>query len=144
MTSRIHKMLVDLIIRKMSEKGYTIVASEGKLLASPEYERTPIPLKIKRHRPDVIGIDIISKKLCIGEAKTADDLFSKRTANQFSDFGNIIGRTSGEQAELIIGVPLRSKETLLHILKKINLPTDKISIIVLPEELAENESQDFI
>src|SRR3990172_11285694 len=101
MATRIHKMLVDLISRKMREKGYTIVALEGNLLTLPESEKMPIPWKIRRHRPDVIGIKMDSRRVCIGEAKTSEDLFSTRTAAQFSDFADLIGK-SGERTELII------------------------------------------
>jgi len=140
MTTRIHKMLVDLIARKMREKGYTIVAMEGSLLQLSEDEKMPIPWKIRRHRPDIIGVKMKSRRVCIGEAKTHDDLFSKRTAAQLTDFADIIGKGSGEKTELIIGVPLRSRGTLLQLLEKMNLPAEDISIMLMPEELADNEN----
>ena len=144
MATRIHKMLVDLIARKMKMKGYTVVAIEGNLLKLSKNERMPIPLKIKRHRPDIIGINLSTRRLCIGEAKTATDLFSKRTIDQFNDFSGIIGKNSGEKAELILGVPQRSLETLSDLLRKINLPRDDISIVFLPEELVEDEHKEVI
>lgn len=144
MATRIHKMLVDLIARKMREKRYTIVTMEGNLLPLPEDEKMPIPWKIRRHRPDVIGIRMRTRRVCIGEAKTHDDLFSKRTAAQFSDFADIICKSSGEKTELIIGVPLHSRATLLQLLERINLPAEDISIILLPEELVDNEDKDLI
>lgn len=143
MATRIHKMLVDLVARKMREKGYTIVAIESNLLRLPDGEKMPIPWKIRRHRPDVIGIEVKSKKICIGEAKTADDLFSKRTAAQLSDFADIIGKSSGERTELVIGVPLHSRDILLRLLERMNLSTENISIMLLPEELAYNENENL-
>jgi hypothetical protein len=144
MATRIHKMLVDLIARKMKMKGYRIVAIEDNLLKLPKNERMPIPLRIKRHRPDIIGINLCTRRLCIGEAKTANDLFSKRTIEQFNDFSGVIGKNSGEKAELIIGVPQRSLETLSDLLRKTNLPVDSVSIIFLPEELVEDEHKEII
>jgi hypothetical protein len=144
MSTRIHKMLVDLIARKMREKGYTIVAMEGNLLPLPEDEKMPIPWKIRRHRPDLIGIEMKSRRICIGEAKTHDDLFSKRTATQFSDFADILCKSSGEKNELIIGVPLHSRDTLLQLLEKMKLPAENISIMLMPEELADNENEDLL
>jgi len=144
MATRIHKMLVDLIARKMREKGYFIVAMEGNFLKLPENEIMPIPLKIRRHRPDLIGINLYSKRLCIGEAKTSNDLLSKRTSSQFSDFSEIVGRTSKERAELIIGVPLSSRDILCKLLLRLKISLDETTIVLLPEELAENEDEDFI
>jgi hypothetical protein len=142
MATRIHKMLVDLIARKMREKGYTIVAMEGNFLRLPEDEEMPIPWKIRRHRPDVIGIKMRSKRVCIGEAKTSEDLFSKRTAAQLTDFADIIGKSSGEKTELIIGVPQRSRDTLMQLLGKMSLPAEDISIVLMPEELVDDENED--
>ena len=137
-------MLVDLIGRKMREKGYTIVAMEGNYLGSWEKEEMPIPWTISRHRPDLLGIQINTKKICIGEAKTSNDLFSKRTADQFSDFSNIVGRTSREKAELIIGIPLLARDKLLHLLKSLSVPLDDVSIVILPEELVGDENEENI
>jgi len=144
MATKTHKMLVDLIARKMREKGYTIVAMEGNFLGSWETEEMPIPLKIRRHRPDLIGIRMNTKKICIGEAKTSSDLFSKRTTDQFNDFSSIVGKTSGEKAELIIGIPLLARDKLFHLLKSLSLPLDEVSIVILPEELVGDENEEDI
>jgi hypothetical protein len=136
-------MLVDLIARKMRQNGYTIVALEGSLLSLPESEKMPIPWTIKRHRPDVIGINLNSIKVCIGEAKTSDDLFSERTASQLTDFAQIIGK-SGQKTELVIGVPLRSEGKLRELLRRLNVPEQGLSVVVLPEELAINENEGFL
>ena len=144
MATRIHRMLVDLIARKMMLKGYTIVAIEDNLLKLSKTERMPIPVTIKRHRPDVIGINLNNRKLCIGEAKTASDLSSRRTIDQLTDFTGIIGNNSGEKAELILGVTQHSMEVLLNLLRALNLPMENISIVFLPEELAEDVSKENI
>ncbi len=144
MTTKIHSMLVDLLSRKMREKGYMIIAIEGSLLKLPDNKLMSLPLPIKRHRPDVLGINLFSKRLCIGEAKTHEDLSSKRTADQLLDFSSMIGSTSKERAELIIGIPQRSKYELILLLKKIGAQTEDISIVILPEELAENDEENII
>lgn len=144
MTTKIHSMLVDLLSRKMREKGYMIIAIEGSLLKLPDNKLMSLPLPIKRHRPDVLGINLFSKRLCIGEAKTHEDLRSKRTADQLLDFSSMIGSTSKERAELIIGIPQRSKYELILLLKKIGAQTEDISIVILPEELAENDEENII
>lgn len=144
MPSKMHQMLIDLIGRKMHDKGYIPVAYDGKNY-SLHGENVPIPMKIGRHRPDVIGINIETKVLCIGEAKTASDLSSERTREQFSDYANIIGFTSGQKFELIIGIPLRAESALLKLMSDLSLNGIKnVSYILLPEELIENGQETFI
>lgn len=144
MPSKLHQMLVDLIGRKMHDKGFTPVAYDGKNYLI-HGENVPIPPKIGRHRPDIIGINIRTKVLCIGEAKTSSDLSSERTRQQFSDYANIIGYTSGQKFELIIGIPLRAESTLLKLMSDLSLNGIKnVSYILLPEELVENYQETFI
>lgn len=137
-------MLVDLISRKMHDKGYSTVAFDGENYLFYG-EKVPLPPKIGRHRPDIIGINIETKVLCIGEAKTGSDLSSQRTREQFSDYANIIGFTSGQKFELIIGIPLSAESALLKLLPNLSLDGLKnISYILLPEELVETGQETFI
>ena len=139
MPSKMHRMLVDLISRKMHDKGYIPVAFDGKYYIAHN-EKVVIPPKIGKHRPDVIGINIETKVLCIGEAKTASDLSSERTKRQFSEYANIIGFTSKQKFELIIGIPMRAESSLLTLMSSLSLRSHKnISYILLPEELVETE-----
>jgi len=137
MPSRMHKMLVDLINRKMYEKGYIPVAFDGRNYVI-EGEMVHIPPKVGRHRPDVIGINIKTKVMCIGEAKTASDLSSERTKEQLLDYANIVGITSGQKFELIIGIPEGAESALLRLLSSMKLDRlPNISYILLPEELVD-------
>jgi hypothetical protein len=138
MATKMHKMLIDLISRKMGEKGYLPVAFDGKYYKCQD-EIINIPPKIGRHRPDAIGINLHTKNICIGEAKTIDDLKSQRTKEQLIDYSNIIGRTSKKQFELIIGIPLDGQTLLHQLLNSLGLDgQSNISCIVLPEELVED------
>jgi hypothetical protein len=144
MPSKMHQMLVDLIGRKMYDRGYIPVAFDGKKYVA-NGEKVPIPLKIGRHRPDIIGINIKTKILCIGEAKTASDLSSERTREQLSDYANIIGFTSGQKFELIIGIPTRAESALLKLMSSLSLNgLSNVSYILLPEELVETDQETFI
>jgi hypothetical protein len=132
-------MLIGLIGRKMYEKGYLPVAFDGKNYVL-RGENVHIPPKIGRHRPDIIGINLKTKVLCIGEAKTASDLSSERTREQFSDYANIMGATSKQRFELIIGIPKNAESALLKLVSNLELNKfPNVSYIVLPEELVEND-----
>lgn len=140
MPSKTHQMLIGLISRKMRERGYLPVAYDGKGYELNGQE-VRLPPKIKRHRPDVIGINLSTKTLCVGEAKTAGDLSSARTREQFLDYSDIIGKTSGRRAELIIGISKTAEPALLCLLASLRLDRHtNVCCIYLPEELVENDS----
>ena len=131
-------MIVGLIGRKMREKGYDIVAFDGD-----EYlfdgQKLNIPPPIKRHRPDIVGFKFETKEICVGEAKTSKDLFSKRTKEQLLDYSNTSGFSTGKQIEIILGIPKLAEEDLIKLLKELNLfGKNFISYIWLPEELVDN------
>ncbi len=139
MPSKAHRMLVDLIARKMRDDGYLPVAYDGRNLVL-EGQIIHIPPRVGRHRPDVIGINPSTRSLCIGEAKTSEDLRSKRTQEQLLDYSKIIGRSSGQIADLIIGVTKDAEASLTKILAELGLSNSlNVKYIVLPEELVDDE-----
>lgn len=139
MPSKMHQMLIGLINRKMLEKGYLPVAYDGWKY-SINNSIIHIPPKIGRHRPDIVGIHPDTRVICIGEAKTLNDLSSKRTKEQFIDYANIIGYSSKEKFELIIGIPFSAENYLLQLLLRLALDKlSNISYIILPEELVEDD-----
>jgi hypothetical protein len=138
MPTKLHQMIVGLIGRKMREKGYDIVAFDGN-----EYlfdgQKINIPPSIKRHRPDIVGFKFETKEICIGEAKTSKDLFSKRTKEQLLDYSNIKGLSTDKHIEIILGIPKSAEGDLIRLLGELNLfEKDFISYIWLPEELVDN------
>ncbi len=138
MPSRAHKMLCDLIARKMQEEGFIPVAFDGRHYVV-EGEEVHVPPTIGRHRPDVLGIDPRSRSLCIGEAKTGNDLGSSRTKEQFLDYAGVIGASTGIRVRLIIGVTSTMKKALLSTLKELGLDgMANISYVLLPEELVDS------
>ena len=88
----------------------------------------------------MIGVNIIEKKICIGEAKTKTDLLSKRTIEQLNDFSDIIINEK-DICELIIGITKESEPILKNILDENGLGNKKnVSYILIPEALLyENE-----
>lgn len=138
MPTKLHQMIVGLIGRKMREKGYDIVAFDGN-----EYlfdgQKINIPPSIKRHRPDIVGFKFETKEICVGEAKTSKDLFSKRTKEQLLDYSNIKGLSTDKHIEIIFGIPKSTEGDLIRLLSELNLfEKDFISYIWLPEELVDN------
>lgn len=136
-----HRMLCDLIARKMREEGYVPVAFDGRRFMAGNDE-VRVPPRIGRHRPDVLGYDPSTKTLCIGEAKTGNDLHSQRSKEQLTDYADIIGMSSGERVRLIIGVTNRMQQELLTALEELGLQDRKnISYILLPEELIGSDAE---
>jgi len=138
MSTKIHEFILTCVARKVREKGYEIVAYQGdyKKISSLSFR---LPMKIKRHRPDIIGISKDKSKICIGEAKTAGDLFTKRTNEQFFDYSEII-KNPLLKAELIIGIPKSSENDLINILSKLAIRENpNVTYLCIPEELFPNE-----
>jgi hypothetical protein len=134
MASRAHNFIVDLVGLAMRKKGYTIVSSDSDIskISDLKFKSTPT---LKRHRPDIIGLNRDTDKLCIGEAKTSSDLLSDRTKQQFEDFSSIITK-SNDEVELIIGIPLSSEIKLTRLLQQLDLSDKKnIQILKVPDEM---------
>lgn len=139
MAKKFHQMIVGLIGRKMRDKGYEIVAFDGN-----EYmfdgQKLNIPIPIKRYRPDIIGFKFETKEICVGEAKTSEDLFSKRTKEQLLDYSSTKGFSTSKHIEIIIGIPKSVEEDLIKLLKELDLfAKDFISYIWILEELVNND-----
>lgn len=142
MTSRAHQLIIGLIARKMRAKGYEIVSFDGNESLITDISMDA-PLTLKRHRPDIIGIDIKNKKICIGEAKTDSDLASKRTKEQFIDYSNLSTKL-GNLCELIIGIPQSSESKLKEILLDLGLvEKSNISFIWMPDEFLSGNEDEF-
>jgi len=138
MSTRIHEFILMCVARKIRERGYEIVAYQGdfKKISSMSFK---LPMKIKRHRPDIIGLSKDESKICIGEAKTAGDLFTKRTNEQFSDYSEVI-KNPVSKAELIIGIPRSSENDLISILSNLTIRENpNVTYLCVPEELFPNE-----
>lgn len=138
MYSKMHQMLVGLIGRRMRENGYDIVAFDGRdyLFDGQEIH---VPPTIRRHRPDIVGFKFETKEVCVGEAKTHKDLFSKRTREQLLDYSATTAISTGKHIEIVLGIPESAREHLARLLQTLNLSgKDFISSVWLPEELVDN------
>lgn len=138
MPSRAHQLISGLIVRKMREKGYIIVAFDGneKIISDISLKATPV---IKRHKPDILGIDFNNKKICIGEAKTEEDLNAKRTKEQLCDYFSL-ANNSNKSFELIIGIPGSAELQLSKLLNSLGIKESaNISHVFMPNPLIYNE-----
>jgi hypothetical protein len=141
MASRNHQIILGLIARKIRLKGYDIVSFDGnETLISDLLLRSPFP--IKKHRPDLISVNILENKICIGEAKTSSDLNSVRTKRQFSDFASINESNSLIKCELIIGIPQSAEKKLKKLLTSLDLINKpNVTYIWIPDSLLSKNSE---
>jgi len=128
MPSQRHQFIVDCIIRKMRLYGFEPVSLDG---ISTLVSSLNIPRKILHHRPDVIGIDK-NDNFCIGEAKTENDINSKRTKEQIRDYQEV-------NACAIFGCPNSSYPTMIKTMKKLISNSGRNIIIKIPDELMPND-----
>jgi hypothetical protein len=130
MAKKKHQFIVGLIIRQMREYGYTVLFVDGKYSFDlPGHIN--IPPKIIRHRPDVLGINECGR-LCIGEAKTDNDIASNRTMSQIEDFTSI--KINNMNCYLIIGIPSMAEEKFFKILRDLGLSENSnIHVLCVPE-----------
>ena len=133
MASRIHQLIAGLVVRKMRTKGYEIISFDGNesLITNISLKAPPT---IKRHRPDVIGINVTNRRICIGEAKTTSDLNSTRTKEQLLDYATLLTK-SRRNCELIIGIPKSAEKKLRKLLEELNLANmSNVSYVWMPDE----------
>jgi hypothetical protein len=117
MASKQHNFIVSFIAGKLQKLHFKIIYLDGNyvdcLMQKPE-----IPPQIINHRPDIIAEDS-NGAFCIGEAKTSNDLHSKRTKEQLLDFTNLISINPNNK--LIIGIPSDSIEILRNLFVRLGI-----------------------
>ncbi|HEX9061660.1 MAG TPA: hypothetical protein VF941_15875 [Clostridia bacterium] len=92
-----------------------------------------MPPTIIRHRPDAMGVKE-NGQICIGEAKTENDILNARTYAQLRDFANL--ELNGMKCAVYIGVPKSIEKTLLRSLEKNNLHlSNNITILYVPDDI---------
>jgi prepilin-type processing-associated H-X9-DG protein len=132
MAGKQHQFIIGLINRKIHEYGYTIAFVDGHVSGAFD-KKFKLPPKIIRHRPDVIGIND-NGFICIGEAKTKDDIFNNRTKAEFFDFSNYM--FNGQKCKLIIGIPKSAKGDLYKVLSELGIQNyENIENLLIPDEI---------
>jgi|WetSurMetagenome_2_1015567.scaffolds.fasta_scaffold00003_7 hypothetical protein len=131
MASLKHDFIVASISRKIRNLGFEITYIDGKQV-NISLEKLSIPPKIIMHKPDIIG-ENKKGNYCIGEAKTKNDLKSKRSKQQLIDFSEFVNFYEGNH--LIIGIPLSAENELHNLLKRLKIKLDSLIILRIPDEL---------
>ncbi len=127
-----HQFILGLIVRKMREEGIKIYNVDG-IYGGLFGEKLPLPPKILRHRPDIIGIRA-NGQICIGEAKTESDILNTRTFEQLQDYTSI--DLNGIKCDVFIGIPKSARYIFDKQLKKLGLsPCNNLHILYIPDEL---------
>lgn len=130
MPSKAHQMLISFLARKMREDGYQTIAFDDDN-SSYDIFNFPVPPTIKRHRPDVIGMDV-QGYFSIGEAKTKNDLKGKRLEEQLNDFSDLKNE-DGSLIPFYIGVPESVNDKLKSKLSEFNVNIKNVKIISIPD-----------
>ncbi len=127
-----HQFILGLVIKKMREEGITVSYIDG-LYPGLFGKSVPVPPTILRHRPDAVGIRD-NGQICIGEAKTENDISNNRTYAQLQDFTSI--ELNGSKCEVYIGIPQSSKTLFLKSLKKVGLSDQSnLHVLFVPDEI---------
>ena len=116
MPSSVHQWLVLWLGRKMAADGYLIAGYEGPTAQGGVWNTLPIPFEIGGVRPDVFGISGQSSRIAVGEAKTAEDVFTRHTVEQLKVLGHLRDHRTDQLCALYIAVPRSAAEALDRIL----------------------------
>jgi hypothetical protein len=105
----------------MTADDFTIGGYDGPTAQGGLWNRLPIPFEIAAVRPDVFGICKHSTRIAVGEAKTADDVCTRHTIQQFKVLGHLRDRQTGELCKLYIGIPRSAAYALDRVLASVGL-----------------------
>ncbi len=132
MAGKRHQFILGLVIKKIRDDGFTIVSIDGNC-AGAFGNKTELPPKILRHRPDVIAIND-DGQICIGEAKTENDIDNIRTSEEIHDY--VKTELNGKPCFVVIGIPRSSISDLIKVFLKIGISEfNNIFILQVPNEI---------
>lgn len=131
MPTRQHQRILALVLKRMKVLGFSVVAIDGRTEAIAP-AAAPRPQAFGRHRPDALGCSA-DGGLCIGEAKTADDLGSPHTREQLEDYLTVHG---SDYPLVLLGYPRSADPSVRRLLDAIGA-TDcpQLELIPVPDEL---------
>lgn len=125
-----HQRILALVIRQMRLLGFELVAIDGNPTLGGK--SLPIPENFGRHRPDAVGRSATAD-VCLGEAKTADDITNRRTREQLEDYL----RSDGEAYSFVVfGYPATASEDVEHVLHQLGASDcPQLLRLAVPDEL---------
>lgn len=133
MASAAHDFILGFVIRNMRQYGCELTYIENGKTSFIGVEGVSMPPRILRHRPDILGITLAGQ-ICIGDAKTVNDLRSARTKEQLLDFTEI--QLNEMPCEVFFGLPRSGKEQFKSVLKELGLcGYQMLHTIFVPDEI---------
>ena len=127
-----HQFILGLVIKKMREEGVTVYGIDGNY-PGLFGENISLPPQILRHRPDAIGVKA-DGQICIGEAKTENDIENNRTYEQLQDFSSI--EMNGKLCDVFVGVPQTGEDLFNRTLARWGLrESQNIHLLFVPDEI---------
>jgi len=115
----------------MKQRGFSPIAVDGSIdsLGSLRIDR---PQAFGRHRPDAVGVSA-DGRLCIGEAKTSNDVASNRTLEQLEDY---LASSDVDYSAVLFGYPRSADCVVRKLLKAIGASDcPQLELIPIPDEL---------
>jgi hypothetical protein len=127
-----HQFILGLVIKKMREEGVTVYGIDGNY-PGLFGENISLPPQILRHRPDAIGVKA-DGQICIGEAKTENDIENNRTYEQLQDFSSV--EMNGKLCDVFVGVPQTGEDLFNRTLARWGLrESQNIHLLFVPDEI---------
>lgn len=131
MATRQHQRILAIVLKAMSQRGFSLVAVDGKTEGWDEVGLGR-PGDFGRHRPDAVGVQT-DGTIGIAEAKTADDVASARTREQLEDY---LGTSATDYAAVFFGYPRSADTVVARLLKSIGaIDCPQLELISVPDEL---------
>ncbi len=102
----------------MQSDGFAVAGFDGAALQGGFWNALPKPFVLRGRRPDAWGCSCDGLRLAFGEAKTARDLLSHRTLDQFRIFGSVRMKDSSNPCPLYVAVSREQASVLDEALKR--------------------------
>ena len=119
----------DSLIRRLIDHFQT----QDFRISFANYEDFTKPFVIKRHSPDVIGVNRSNGLVHIGIVKFCSSLNDQITKEEFEDFSNILMKDSENERILVpfyIAVPNECQSKIKEIFRYFEIPwTDNIHVL---------------
>jgi len=129
--TRQHQRILAIVLKRMTQHGFVPVAVDGRTEGLGGFDAGR-PVAFGRHRPDALGTTT-DGRLCIAEAKTGDDVASRRTREQLEDY--LVASDVG-YALVLLGYPRSADSTVRNLLASIGASgCPQLELIPVPDEL---------
>ena len=124
-----HRQRHDSLIRRLIDHFQT----QDFRISFANYEDFTKPFVIKRHSPDVIGVNRSNGLVHIGIVKFCSSLNDQITKEEFEDFSNILMKGSENERILVpfyIAVPNECQSKIKETFRSLEIPwTDNIHVL---------------